>query len=132
MSAHPSSPHGAVYGDDALVTALQRVREPLHVVQAASGHVGVAVGTTPPGAQLLGSLPPLYPEWLGDRGFCEAHGTRFPYVSGAMANGIATTRLVIAMGQSGCMGFFGAAGLSLPRIQAAVAELREALGDRAP
>ena len=34
-------------------------------------------------------LPPVYPEWLGDRTFQESHGVRFPYVMGSMANGIA-------------------------------------------
>jgi PfaD family protein len=75
-------------------------------------------------------LPPLYPEWLGCRSFGEAHGVRFPYVSGAMANGIATTRLVIEMAKAGFLGFFGAAGLPYARVEAAVNELEAALGDR--
>ena len=78
---------------------------------------------------LVAVLPPLFPEWLGDRSFCEVHGTRFPYVSGAMANGIATTRLVIEMARAGMLGFFGAAGLSLPRVEAAIDELSRELGD---
>ena len=53
---------------------------------------------------------------------------RFPYVTGAMANGIATTRLVIAMAEAGMLGFFGAAGLALPRVEAAVDELARTLG----
>lgn len=79
---------------------------------------------------VLGMLPPLYPEWLGDRTFNETHGTRFPYVAGAMANGIATTRLVIEMARAGCLGFFGAAGLSPARVQAAVDELARELDPR--
>jgi PfaD family protein len=74
-------------------------------------------------------LPPLYPEWLGCRSFGEVHGVRFPYVSGAMANGIATTRIVIAMAQAGFLGFFGAAGLPRHRVEAAVDELQATLGD---
>jgi len=77
----------------------------------------------------VASLPPLYPEWLGDRSFGQVHGVRFPYVSGAMANGIATVRMVVAMANAGFLGFFGAAGLSLPRITEAVNELRSTLGD---
>ena len=71
----------------------------------------------------LGTLSPLYPEWLGDRSFCEIHGTRFPYVTGAMANGIGATAIVKAMARAGMLGFFGAAGLTLGRIEAAVQEL---------
>jgi PfaD family protein len=81
-------------------------------------------GTLP----LLASLPPLYPEWLGARSFCEAHGVRFPYVAGAMANGIATTGLVAAMAKAEMLGFFGAAGLSLERVERAVDELVAELG----
>jgi PfaD family protein len=81
---------------------------------------------------LLAVLPPLYPEWLGDRSFGEVHGVRFPYVSGAMANGIATTDLVIAMANAGFLGFFGAAGLSPGRVEAAVKLLKKELGEAAP
>jgi trans-AT polyketide synthase, acyltransferase and oxidoreductase domains len=76
---------------------------------------------------LMGILPPLFPEWLGDRSFNEVHGTRFPYVAGAMANGIASTGLVIAMAHSGCLAFFGAAGLSLARVAAAIDVLQAQL-----
>ena len=76
---------------------------------------------------LLGILPPLYPEWLGDRGFQETHGVRFAYVGGAMARGIGSTRLVIELGRMGAMGMFGSAGLSLQVIEAAITEISEAL-----
>jgi len=78
--------------------------------------------------QLLATLPPVYPEWLGDRSFCETHNVRFPYVSGAMANGIATTRLVIAMARAGFLGFFGAAGLGPATVEQALDELERELG----
>lgn len=129
-----------------LLALLPRVREPVHVVREAEGRgpgdrLGLAVGgtvvagpATAPGAELalMATLPALYPEWLGDRSFCEAHGVRFPYVAGEMANGIATTRMVIAMAEAEMLGFFGAAGLSFERVEQAVAELEAALGDRAP
>ena len=86
--------------------------------------------TIPAGCEIVGTLPPLYPEWLGDRTFCEAHGTRFAYVAGEMANGIATTRLVSAMAEAGMLGFFGAGGLPLERVERAVGELASALGGR--
>lgn len=76
---------------------------------------------------LLASLPPLYPEWLGDRRFTQVHGLRFPYVGGAMANGIASTAMVSALARGGCLGFFGAAGLSPGRVEAAIETLRAEL-----
>ena len=99
------------------------------VVDPSTGARGVATEGSLVDAETPGSwpvtavLPPMYPEWLGDRSFTEAHGTRFPYVSGAMANGIATTDLVVAMAHAGCLGFFGAAGLPSGRIEVAVDEL---------
>ena len=85
-----------------------------------------------PTLPLMATLPALYPEWLGDRSFSELYGTRFPYVVGAMANGIATVELVVAAARSGLLGFFGAAGLSFDRVQAAVTELNAQLGSELP
>jgi PfaD family protein len=123
-----------------IVTVSQRVREPAYLVSDPHrGTIGVALGGETvsedqtngvPHFPLLAVLPPLYPEWLGCRSFGEVHGVRFPYVSGAMANGIATTRLVIAMAEAGFLGFFGAAGLPRARVEAAVDELQSRLGER--
>ena len=105
-----------------ILNVIERIREPVYILQnpndgsiglGLQGEIVPASQKTPSDWPLLAILPPLYPEWLGDRSFGEAHGVRFPYVSGAMANGIATTRLVIAMAKAGGLGFFGAAGLSL-------------------
>ncbi len=123
-----------------LLAAVHHLRTPAYVVQnPASGGYGVAQAgqfvaqgmQIPDGASawpVLAMLPPIYPEWLGDRSFCEIHGVRFPYVSGAMANGIASTRLVIAMARAGFLGFFGAAGLEPARVEQALLELERELG----
>jgi PfaD family protein len=104
-----------------------RVREPLHIVARDSDG---ALGVSAEGAEkAVGVLPPLYPEWLGDRAFTAAHGVRFPYVAGEMANGIATTAMVIALARAELLGFFGAAGLPVDRVEAAVRELGTTLGD---
>ncbi|MBX3251858.1 MAG: PfaD family polyunsaturated fatty acid/polyketide biosynthesis protein [Myxococcales bacterium] len=89
-----------------------------------------AKGPMPSGVSVLGTLPPLYPEWLGDRSFNEAHGVRFSYVSGAMANGIATTDIVVAMAQANMLGFFGAAGLGFRHVEAALDRLDAALASQ--
>ncbi len=86
----------------------------------------------PPGCELVGTLPPLYPEWLGGRSFVETHGTRFAYVVGEMARGIASARLVIAAGRAGLIGFFGAGGLMLPKVEAALDEIARELGPDLP
>jgi len=90
---------------------------------------GQVAGREAAGYLRLGTLPPLYPEWLGDRDFGEVHGVRFPYIAGEMARGIATTRMVIAMARAEMLGIFGAAGLDPSDVERAIAELGGALGD---
>lgn len=75
----------------------------------------------------LATLPPTPIESLGNPSFREWYGCRYAYYSGAMANGIASTRLVIAMGKAGFLASFGAAGLSPERIEAAIHEIKTAL-----
>ncbi|MFE9453521.1 PfaD family polyunsaturated fatty acid/polyketide biosynthesis protein [Streptomyces sp. NPDC006739] len=69
----------------------------------------------------------MYPEWLGDPTFGATHGVRFPYIAGEMAHGISTTRMVVAMARAGMLGFFGAGGLGMARVQAGLQELSETL-----
>ena len=90
------SDHAPAFSAAALAEACADVRATHHVLRdERDGRLGLGRDgewTDRPGAgmwQVLASLPPLYPEWLGDRSFDEVHGLRFPYVAGAMANGIA-------------------------------------------
>ena len=77
--------------------------------------------------ELLGYVLSITPRLLGDPDFLSVHGVRLPYMSGAMANGIACEKLVIAMGESGLLGSFGAAGLLPDRIEQAIGEIQQAL-----
>jgi trans-AT polyketide synthase, acyltransferase and oxidoreductase domains len=111
------------------------VRSPVGLVAGAHGTRAVAIGTggSPvpsigPDEALIGVLPPVYPEWLGDRSFASAHGCRFPYVVGEMARGIASADMVIAAAPAGLMAFFGSAGLSIPDVDAAIQQIQAALG----
>lgn len=81
------------------------------------------------GYPVAGYAPALRPENLGDGTFCGDHRLRYAYVAGAMANGIASTQLVEEMGRAGMLGFFGAAGLSLERVEAAIARLSGSIPD---
>ncbi|MFT4689539.1 MAG: PfaD family polyunsaturated fatty acid/polyketide biosynthesis protein [Verrucomicrobiia bacterium] len=79
---------------------------------------------------MAGYAAPVRIENLGDPRFCEDHGVRFPYVTGAMANGIASEEIVIAMAEAGMLGFFGAAGLHPDRVTQAIDRIQQALGDK--
>ena len=100
----------------ALGESLPRFRELQHIVQhPENGALGIGLGGSvvahgQPGAyRRVGSLPPLYPEWLGNPEFCRVHSLRFPYLAGAMATGIGSEEVVIEMARAGMMGFFGSA-----------------------
>lgn len=82
-----------------------------------------------PDEALVGVLPPLYPEWLGDRTFLTAHGCRFPYVVGEMARGIASAEMVVEAARGGLMAFFGSAGLSIDEVDEAITSIQAGLGD---
>jgi PfaD family protein len=74
-------------------------------------------------------VPPCRPEDLGDAGFCRDHGLRYPYLAGAMANGIGSADIVEAMGRAGMLAFFGAAGLPPAVVEAAVVRISRSLGE---
>ncbi|MEA5605294.1 PfaD family polyunsaturated fatty acid/polyketide biosynthesis protein [Nostoc sp. UHCC 0252] len=82
------------------------------------------------GYDCLGSIPSLKPESIGNDEFKNDHQTRFAYHAGAMANGIASVEMVKTLGKQGYLASFGAAGLPLKQVEAAIqaiqAELREA------
>ncbi|MBT2902084.1 PfaD family polyunsaturated fatty acid/polyketide biosynthesis protein [Streptomyces sp. McG3] len=126
----PPAASSPVFSPEGITARVRQIREPVHVVSGPDGReLGIATGAVPAGP-VLGTLPPLYPEWLGGRTFCEAHGVRFPYVAGEMANGIATTRMVSAMARAEMIGFFGAGGLAYPDVERAVHTLVRELGSR--
>jgi PfaD family protein len=131
----PTASGRVAFAPDEVLAFARRVREPLRLLRRlGDGAVGVATVDEAVDVrhhQLLGVLPPLYPEWLGDRAFCAAHGVRFAYVAGEMANGIATVAQVTAMARADMLGFFGAAGLAPDAVERAVAELARELPGRA-
>lgn len=72
------------------------------------------------------------PENLGSRAFCEAFGLEYPYVAGAMYQGIASVALVERMARVGLLGFFGAGGLPMAEVERAILRLRDTLPEGAP
>jgi trans-AT polyketide synthase, acyltransferase and oxidoreductase domains len=120
-----------------IVRALADIRRPVAIVSTPDGATPVLLGADGGwpsgigGRDILAVLPPVYPEWLGDKAFLAAHAVRFPYVIGEMARGIATPSMVISGVQAGVMAFYGSAGLRLDEIERGVATIQSALGPSA-
>lgn len=128
-----SSPLASV---DTVRSAIGNLRRPVVVVRTEDGFAITDGGTVTLGSNAAGKalpvaayLPPLTPEKLGDPAFRHAHGLKFAYMTGAMANGIGSAEIVEAMSRAGMLGSFGAAGLSIDRITQAIDRLQQNLGD---
>ncbi|MGE5373822.1 MAG: PfaD family polyunsaturated fatty acid/polyketide biosynthesis protein [Bacteroidota bacterium] len=78
---------------------------------------------------LLAVVAPMSPHQLGNANFRAQYGLKYAYSAGAMANGIASAELVIALGQAQLLGSFGAAGLTPKYIEAAIERIQSALPD---
>jgi trans-AT polyketide synthase/acyltransferase/oxidoreductase domain-containing protein len=66
-------------------------------------------------------------EKLGSRAFCDDFGLRYPYLGGAMYQGISSTDMVVRLGQAGMLAFFGAGGLRMADTAAAIDDIQARL-----
>lgn len=121
-----SSQHLATEEQD-IAYLLSHLQHPVAILQGQAGW-GVGVGQLAVNAaegswRVLGTLPAVSFQQLGDPSFCRQFGLKFPYVSGAMAAGIGSEAIVESMAREGMLGFFGAAGLSPQRVNQALDRL---------
>ena len=83
------------------------------MLQNTANGLGVVNTTDAKGeADVLAFAQKLNPQDLGDDAYKKQHGVKYAYHGGAMANGIASVELVVALGKAGFLCSFGAAGLS--------------------
>ncbi|MBL8795898.1 MAG: PfaD family polyunsaturated fatty acid/polyketide biosynthesis protein, partial [Planctomycetia bacterium] len=119
LPAGPRTPTGT--DELQLADALRNLRQPF----AFDPRTGAIQSEFTPGFRFI---PAVRVEDLGDAAFRAEHRLRYAYVAGAMANGIASVEIVEAMSRAGMLGFFGAAGLSLPNVENAIDRLSRDLG----
>ncbi len=121
---------------DQIQQAISRIKQPLYLLLDADGrqclssqgHARLGEGLRAVDElSLLGYVPATPLQALGDVSFCRDHGLRYPYMCGAMANGIASVELVIAAANAGLLASFGAAGLTLSEIATALDRLQQEL-----
>ena len=110
-----------------LTTTLSDLTTPIHIIQDANGTISAVKGSQLNGHTPIASVPAVPLARLGDPTFLRDHGVKFAYKAGAMANGIASEALVIAMGKAGLIGSFGAAGLVPARVKSAIERIQTAL-----
>lgn len=124
---------------EALLAALHDLTQPITLVSlnhqlalARGGSIRIGETSTPDSTAdvalpLRGFAPALDPRHLGDPTFCSDHQLQFPYMTGSMANGIASVELVEAVAKAGMLGAYGAAGQRLEVIRAAIDRLQSTL-----
>ncbi|MBD2628447.1 PfaD family polyunsaturated fatty acid/polyketide biosynthesis protein [Trichormus variabilis] len=93
-----------------------------YLVPADNGSIGQA--------ELLISVPPIHIQQFGDPNFLTTYGVKYAYVTGAMAGGIASEEMVIALGKEKILSSFGAGGLTPDRLEAAINRIQQALPDK--
>lgn len=98
---------------------LSRLRD-IITPYSATGAAGRFTLTPGISASAAAVIPVCRPSYLGDRGFLKAHGLKYAYVGGSMANGISSTRLAEALGRAGMLGFYGAAGQTPDEVEKAI------------
>lgn len=75
-------------------------------------------------------IPNLAAEDFGDAQFKKDYGLKYALYGGAMANGIASSDMVIALGKAGCMGSYGSGGMRLEIVAQQIDKIKAALGDK--
>ncbi|MDF1563060.1 MAG: PfaD family polyunsaturated fatty acid/polyketide biosynthesis protein [Deltaproteobacteria bacterium] len=131
VTGSPTRPAAETRSAETLAEVLPRIDRAYAVLPPrADGARPVRPWSGPAGDEAPVAILPAAPlSQLGDPAFCAAHGLRLPYVGGAMAHGISSVELVVALGRAGLLGVFGAAGLPLARVEAALDALEAARGE---
>ncbi|MEN0003973.1 MAG: PfaD family polyunsaturated fatty acid/polyketide biosynthesis protein [Bacteroidota bacterium] len=108
------SPRAIVFDENQIRAKLAQTDRPCYVMQDFTGRIGVSnTGTLVSegrGLQVLAITSPMTAAHLGDPTFRKDYQLKYAYKTGAMANGIASADLVIAIGKAGLLASYGAAG----------------------
>lgn len=125
----------ADFDETGIKAKLLNLEKPCYILRDEKDRVGVSNevslayydGISMGQGEVLMVAPPISPRQLGSADFLASHGVDYAYVAGAMANGIASEELVIALGKERILGCFGAGGLVPSRIEAAIYRIQKAL-----
>lgn len=108
------SPRDIVFQVDEIREKIGQTDKPCYVMKDFNGRIGVsnsgALVAEGRGLQVLAIASPMTASQLGDPSFRADYGLKYAYKTGAMANGIASADLVIAIGKANLLASYGAAG----------------------
>ena len=125
------SPRDIVFDSEAIQEKLSATDKPCYIMQDFRGRIGASndgeLVSEGRGLQVLAMTNPMTAAQLGDPSFQKDYNLKYSYKTGAMANGIASEDLVIAIGKAGFLGSFGAAGLVPARVLQAIEKIQGAL-----
>ncbi|MEM8891189.1 MAG: PfaD family polyunsaturated fatty acid/polyketide biosynthesis protein [Bacteroidota bacterium] len=125
------SPRDIVFDPKEIQEKLSKTDLPCYVMKDFRGRIGLSNGGTlvseGRGLQVLAIASPMTAQQLGDPSFCSDYQLNYAYKTGAMANGIASADLVIAIGKANLLGSFGAAGLVPERIDKEISTVQSHL-----
>ncbi len=112
---------------------LKQVNKPILALQEKDGlkFITQQINSVSDSAHCIQAFVPSIPlKNLGDKRFKKRHALTYPYIAGAMANGITSADMVKTMAENGMIGFFGAGGLSLEKIEENIIDLKHSLNDK--
>ncbi len=121
------------FDPDGIKEQLLEIDKPCYIVRVAD-KVGVTNygycpldNSQPAEIELLIAAPPIFTKFFGDPNFLFSHNVKYAYATGAMAGGIASEEMVIALGKDHILSSFGAGGLSLNRLEEAIKIIQASL-----
>lgn len=122
------------FEQNAIKQKLLTLEKPCHIVKIVDnigvtneGYLTPINNCTSEQAELLTSLPALELQQFGDRSFLSTYNVKYAYMTGAMAGGIASEEMVIALGKQKLLGSFGAGGLPPERLETAIKNIQTSL-----
>jgi len=125
------SPRDIHFEMEEIKKCLAQTDKACYVMKDFRGRIGVSnageLVSEGRGLQVLAYTNAMAPNQLGDASFLEDYKLKYAYKTGAMANGIASEELVIAIGQANLLGSFGAAGLVPKRVLQAIETIQKNL-----
>lgn len=125
------SPRDIVFDAEGIQEKLNHTDLPFYVMKDFQGRIGVSnsgeLVSEGRGLQVLAITPPMTASQLGDPTFRADYKLKYAYKTGAMANGIASEELVIAMGKANLLGSYGAAGQVPERVLQAIEKIQTEL-----